>query len=154
MPICLENSPLCYARCVAKRKSPLIGDTCYFPDNIEIVRLIGARWLKTSPITLSIICSASLLFVKVVVNVYSQLCPDAPIEIPRTWKIKINIANADILGLHWNKGTLTPSKHKLDPLAVCERPSTVKELRSFLRLTGYCQEFIKKCHHRLSHCII
>ena len=47
-------------------------------------------------------------------------------------KIKINIANADILGLHWNKGTLTPSKHKLDPLAVCERPSTVKGLRSFL----------------------
>ena len=47
-------------------------------------------------------------------------------------KIKINISNADILGLNWSKGTLSPSKHKLDPLAVCERPSTVKGLRSFL----------------------
>ena len=47
-------------------------------------------------------------------------------------KIHINIANADILGLHWNRGTLSPSTHKLDPLAVCEKPKTVKGLRSFL----------------------
>ena len=47
-------------------------------------------------------------------------------------KISINIANADILGLHWDKGTLKPSAHKLEPLATCERPKTVKALRSFL----------------------
>ena len=47
-------------------------------------------------------------------------------------KIKLNIANADILGLHWSRGTLTPSVHKLDPLSKCEKPKTVKGLRSFL----------------------
>ena len=47
-------------------------------------------------------------------------------------KIHLNIANADILGLHWDRGTLTPSVHKLDPLAMCEQPKTVKGLRSFL----------------------
>ena len=47
-------------------------------------------------------------------------------------KIHLNIANADILGLHWDRGTLTPSTHKLDPLAHCEKPKTVKGLRSFL----------------------
>ena len=47
-------------------------------------------------------------------------------------KIHMNIGAADILGLHWNKGTLSPSVHKLDPLAHCEKPKTVKGLRSFL----------------------
>ena len=47
-------------------------------------------------------------------------------------KICLNIASADILGLHWDKGTLTPSVHKLDPLAMCARPKTVKGMRSFL----------------------
>ena len=31
-------------------------------------------------------------------------------------KIKIHIKSTDILGLLWKRGTLTPSKHKLDPL--------------------------------------
>ena len=47
-------------------------------------------------------------------------------------KIRLNIKSADILGLHWQQGTLTPSRHKLDPLAHCDRPKTVKGLRSFL----------------------
>ena len=47
-------------------------------------------------------------------------------------KIHLNIANADILGLHWSRGKLSPSVHKLDPLASCERPKTVKGMRSFL----------------------
>ena len=47
-------------------------------------------------------------------------------------KINLNIQHADILGLHWNNGTLTTSAHKLDPLSTCERPNTVKGLRSFL----------------------
>ena len=48
-------------------------------------------------------------------------------------KIHLNVKHADILGLHWNKGILTPTPHKLDPLAKCECPRTVKGLRSFLR---------------------
>ena len=47
-------------------------------------------------------------------------------------KIFLNIKHADILGLHWNRGTLSPTHHKLDPLAHCEKPRTVKGLRSFL----------------------
>ena len=47
-------------------------------------------------------------------------------------KVALNIKHADILGLHWSNGTLTPSHHKLDPLAHCEKPRTVKGLRSFL----------------------
>ena len=47
-------------------------------------------------------------------------------------KIFLNIKQADILGLHWNGGTLSPTHHKLDPLAHCEKPHTVKGLRSFL----------------------
>ena len=47
-------------------------------------------------------------------------------------KIKINVRSAEILGLHWNAGSLTPSPHKLDPLAHCETPKTVKGLHSFL----------------------
>ena len=47
-------------------------------------------------------------------------------------KIFLNIKHADILGLHWNRGTLSPSHHKLDPLAHCDKPRTVKGLRSFL----------------------
>ena len=47
-------------------------------------------------------------------------------------KISLNIKQADILGLHWNCGTLSPTHHKLDPLAHCEKPRTVKGLRSFL----------------------
>ena len=41
-------------------------------------------------------------------------------------KVKINIKSADILGLHWNSGSLSPSRHKLDPLAHCNKPTTVK----------------------------
>ena len=47
-------------------------------------------------------------------------------------KIKLNIKAADILGLLWQHGTLSPSRHKLDPLAHCDKPKTVKGLRSFL----------------------
>ena len=43
-------------------------------------------------------------------------------------KIRLNIKSADILGLHWNQGTLTGSPHKLDPLAHCDRPKTIKGL--------------------------
>ena len=60
-----------------------------------------------------------------------ERCQRANIRIKPS-KINLNVKNADILGLHWNKGTLTPTNHKLDPLAHCDKPRTVKGLRSFL----------------------
>ena len=47
-------------------------------------------------------------------------------------KVHINLKSADILGLHWSAGTLSPSPHKLEPLAHCDRPKTVSALRSFI----------------------
>ena len=60
-----------------------------------------------------------------------QRCKNADLRIKPS-KIQINIATADILGLHWDQGTLTPSVHKLEPLSYCDKPMTVKGLRSFL----------------------
>lgn len=47
-------------------------------------------------------------------------------------KVSLNIQNSDILGLHWERGKLSPSCHKLDPLSVCDPPKTVRGLRSWL----------------------
>ena len=47
-------------------------------------------------------------------------------------KVKVNVKSAEILGLHWVQGKLSPSPHKLDPLAACGTPKTVTALRSFL----------------------
>ena len=47
-------------------------------------------------------------------------------------KTIIGIEATSIMGWHWNRGTLSPSVHKLNPLSVCEKPHTVKGLRSFL----------------------
>ena len=47
-------------------------------------------------------------------------------------KLKLNVQSADVLGLHWNRGALSPSHHKLDSLSVCEQPKTVSGLRSWL----------------------
>ena len=58
-------------------------------------------------------------------------CSKADLRIKPS-KIKLNIISSDILGLHWEEGKLSPSPHKLDPLANCEQPKTVKGLRSFL----------------------
>ena len=46
--------------------------------------------------------------------------------------VKIHVKSADILGLLWQRGTLTLSHHKLDPLAYCDKPTTVKGVCSFL----------------------
>ena len=41
-------------------------------------------------------------------------------------KLKLNIQSADILGLLWCKGSLSPCSHRLDPLAHCYPPKTVR----------------------------
>ena len=47
-------------------------------------------------------------------------------------KVVLNIKKAEILGLQWNAGKLSPCLHKLDPLSNCSPPKTVKGLRGFL----------------------
>ena len=47
-------------------------------------------------------------------------------------KLIVGIVNTTILGWEWNRGSLQPSAHKLNPLTVCELPKTIKGLRSFL----------------------
>ena len=47
-------------------------------------------------------------------------------------KVKLVVTSADILGLHWHNGKLSPSKHKIDPLSSVPPPQTVKGLRSWL----------------------
>ena len=47
-------------------------------------------------------------------------------------KLKLKVQSAYILGLHWSQGRLSPSSHKLDPLAICEPPKTVRALRGWL----------------------
>ena len=47
-------------------------------------------------------------------------------------KVEVNVVSADILGLTWNGGEqggkISPSRHKSEPLASCDRPSTIKLL--------------------------
>ena len=47
-------------------------------------------------------------------------------------KTIIAIKETTIMGWHWKEGSLSPLVHKINPLAVCEKPETVKGLRSFL----------------------
>ena len=43
-------------------------------------------------------------------------------------KVIIAIVDTSIMGWHWHKGTLTPSVHKINPLTVCKKPSTITGL--------------------------
>ena len=47
-------------------------------------------------------------------------------------KMVIGLVSTTILGWEWNRGVLSPSAHKINPLTVCELPKTAKGLRSFL----------------------
>ena len=69
-------------------------------------------------------------FQKVFVTILSR-CKEADLRLKPS-KVKLNVQSADILGLHWSKGKLSPSKHKLDPLATVDPPKTVSGLRSWL----------------------
>ena len=60
-----------------------------------------------------------------------QCCELANIRV-KPPKLTINIISTDILGLHWSEGMLSPSPHKLEPLAQCSPPKTVTALHSFL----------------------
>ena len=69
-------------------------------------------------------------FAKLFSTILSRI-QDADLRIKPS-KLRLNIQSADILGLHWSKGKLSPSLHKLDPLAMCEPPKTVRSLRGWL----------------------
>ena len=58
-------------------------------------------------------------------------CSQADLRI-KPAKVKLFIVSADILGLHWQEGKLSPSSHKLDPLVCCDPPKSVRGLRSFM----------------------
>ena len=45
-----------------------------------------------------------------------------------------------ILGWQWNNGTISPTSHKMNALAACNLPNTVKDLRSFIG----CYKFISR----------
>ena len=47
-------------------------------------------------------------------------------------KLVVGLVSTTILGWEWNRGVLSPSAHKINPLTVCELPKTAKGLRSFL----------------------
>ena len=69
-------------------------------------------------------------FIKVFQMIISR-CKEGNLRL-KPKKIKLNVQSADILGLHWQAGSISPSKHKLDPLACCDRPTTVKAHHSWL----------------------
>ena len=56
-------------------------------------------------------------------------------------KTIIAIKETTIMGWHWREGSQSPIVHKINPLAVCEKPKTVKGLRSFLG----GMHFYKRC---------
>ena len=58
-------------------------------------------------------------------------CKDSDLRIKPS-KVTVNIQSSNILGLNWNKGTLSPCQLKLNPLAECPPPKTVRGLRSWL----------------------
>ena len=69
-------------------------------------------------------------FSKVFTTIIAR-CDTADLKL-KPGKLRLKIQEADILGLNWNRGRLSPSRHKLDPLAECQPPTTVSGLRSWL----------------------
>ena len=64
-------------------------------------------------------------------------------------KTEILPLETSILGWIWREGSLSPSPHHIAPLSVCERPRTVKGLRSYLgaykivaRCLKHCSQFL------------
>ena len=64
-------------------------------------------------------------------------------------KTEILPSETSILGWIWREGELLPSPHHIAPLSVCDRPKTVKSLRSYLgaykivsRCLRHCSQFI------------
>lgn len=55
---------------------------------------------------------------------------------------KTNICpqSATILGWEWRKGSISPGQHRINALTMCDPPSTVKSLRSFLG----CYKFLSR----------
>jgi hypothetical protein len=55
-----------------------------------------------------------------------------------------------VLGWIWNAGSISISPHKLNPLATCSKPSTVKALRSWLGAFKHMKPCISQCSTLLS----
>ena len=69
-------------------------------------------------------------------------------------KTTIAIQTAVVYGKVWEKGTLTPSPHKLTPLSYVNKPKTVGELRSFLggsKIHSECLKSVGQHQAKLTH---
>ena len=118
--------------CFTRAAMGLLGMDVYQDEMMQ--RIFGDLILKGNLITLAdniyfgadTLEGLSALFEEVL-----SRCEAADLRIKPS-KVHINLKSADILGLHWSAGTLSPSPHKLEPLAHCERPKTVSALRSFI----------------------
>ena len=61
---------------------------------------------------------------------------------PSKWAIKIGYENLEFLGHRVGNGQLATNQQLLDKIQNSERPTTKKEVGSFLGLTGYYRRFI------------
>ena len=50
-----------------------------------------------------------------------------------------------ILGWHWQQGTISASTHRISPLVSCEKPKTVKGLRSWCGAVKFIKTCIPQC---------
>jgi hypothetical protein len=62
----------------------------------------------------------------------------------------INPKSTTILGWIWSQGTLSASQHRIAPLANCDMPTTVKQLRSFIGAYQVLARVIPRCAKYLS----
>ena len=92
---------------------------------------------------------------------------DTPSELLYNWeRVLINLQKSDlalsarktviapksttVLGWIWSEGNLTASPHRIATLSTCDRPTTVKALRSFLGAYKYLSRVIPNCSSFLS----
>ena len=59
-------------------------------------------------------------------------------------KTRICPSSATVLGWLWKKGTIQPGQHRLNALTICEAPTTVKSLRSFIGCYKYISRVLPR----------
>ncbi len=60
-------------------------------------------------------------------------------------KTSICPAQTTVLGWTWSQGNLTASKHRLSTLSMCERPTTVRNMRAFIGAYKTLGRVLPKC---------
>ena len=119
-------------KCFARATMGLLGMDVYQDELTD--RIFGDLVLENKVTKLAdniYFGSNTLQEFQEIFNKILQRCNNSDLRLKPS-KVSLNIQNSEILGLNWNKGKLAPSPHKLDPLAECEPPKTVRGLRSWL----------------------